>query len=245
MAFVVVGHRLTATFFQRKARLSAVKRLNLGLLVQRQHERMLWRVEVETDHVLQLFGKARVVAQLESLDSMRPEAVLAPDAAHGGFAHPTRPGHAPGAPLRSLRRSLLGGPPDDLLDRFRRQGRLAPRARGVSFNARHALLEKAESPSGDGGRSRGQRLSNLLVLPSLRSQQHHLGSLADPDWNASPARLLSQHGMLGLGQRNRGSHSQGVHPSLNGSLAPLNYTISDALHWLLRPSCRTCRKSWR
>src|SRR6266571_957749 len=179
MAFVVVGQRLTAALFQRKAWLGAVERLNLSLLVQRQHQRVLRRVEVKANHVLQLLGKARVVAELERLDQMWLEAVLSPDAAHGLFAYAARFGHGAGAPLRSLGRLLLSGLADDLLNRFRRQRRLTARAWGILLDAGDALLEKAKAPAGYGGRSRRQELRNLLVLASVRSQQHHSRSLAD------------------------------------------------------------------
>src|SRR5712692_4792989 len=154
MAFVVVGHRLAPTLFQRQSRLGPIERLNLGFLVQRQHERVFRRVKVETDHVLQLLGKVRVVAQLEGLGPMWLETVLSPDAAHGLFAHPARFGHAAGAPLRSLGRLLLGGLADDLLHRFWSQRRLATWAWGILLDARNALLEDATAPAGNGGRSR-------------------------------------------------------------------------------------------
>ena len=42
---VVVRHRPAAALLHRQARLGAVERLNLRLLVDRQHQRVLWRIE--------------------------------------------------------------------------------------------------------------------------------------------------------------------------------------------------------
>jgi hypothetical protein len=45
--------------------LGAVQSLNLALLVHAQHQRVLGRVQVQTDDVLQFLGERWVVADLE------------------------------------------------------------------------------------------------------------------------------------------------------------------------------------
>ena len=52
MALVVVGHGSGPTLLHGQARLGAVERLDLGLLVDRQHDGVLRRVEIQPDHVL-------------------------------------------------------------------------------------------------------------------------------------------------------------------------------------------------
>src|SRR4029079_13513814 len=47
VALVVVGHRAVAARHERQARLGAVERLNLALLIDREHQRMLWRIQVK------------------------------------------------------------------------------------------------------------------------------------------------------------------------------------------------------
>jgi hypothetical protein len=59
---IIVGHRPGPTLLHRQARLGAVERLNLRLLVDRQHETMGRRVEIQPDDVAQLGGKGSVCA---------------------------------------------------------------------------------------------------------------------------------------------------------------------------------------
>jgi hypothetical protein len=58
---VIMGHRYGPALFQRQARLSAVKRLDLRLLADRQHQTVGGRVEIEPDHVAQFRGKRRIL----------------------------------------------------------------------------------------------------------------------------------------------------------------------------------------
>ena len=59
VADVIMCHGPSAPLFERQARLSAVERLDLRFLVDRQHQAMRRRVEIEPDHVAQFGGKAR------------------------------------------------------------------------------------------------------------------------------------------------------------------------------------------
>jgi hypothetical protein len=92
----------------RQAGLGAVQRLNLTLLVDRQDKRVLGRVEIETDNVLQLGGEIRIVADLETLNTMRLEAVSVQDAPHAGFADACHTSHAARGPMGGVGRSALG-----------------------------------------------------------------------------------------------------------------------------------------
>ena len=65
MAFVVVREGLQPAGIYRQALLRAVDRLNLTLLVARKQERMLGRIQVQADHVDQLFSELRIVRDLE------------------------------------------------------------------------------------------------------------------------------------------------------------------------------------
>jgi hypothetical protein len=47
VAFVIVSHRAGAALFHRQAGLSAVERLDLALLVHRQHDGMRRRIDIE------------------------------------------------------------------------------------------------------------------------------------------------------------------------------------------------------
>ena len=70
VAFVVVGHGATAAWLDRQARLGAVERLNLALLVDRQHHGMGRRIDIQADDVLDLGRKMRIGRELEVADLM-------------------------------------------------------------------------------------------------------------------------------------------------------------------------------
>jgi hypothetical protein len=57
-----VGHRPAATALHWQPRLGAVERLNLRLLIDPQHQRVFWRIDIEADDVLRLDGKLRIVS---------------------------------------------------------------------------------------------------------------------------------------------------------------------------------------
>src|SRR6266700_8291890 len=84
VAFVVVRHGGAASALQRQAGLSTVQSLNLALLVGAQHQRVLWRIEVQTDDLFQFLRERRIVADLESFHAMRFQSVGAPDASASG-----------------------------------------------------------------------------------------------------------------------------------------------------------------
>jgi hypothetical protein len=80
---IVVRHPRRQARSQRKDRLSSVQRLNLGLLVDTDHQGLFRRVEVEPDDVGQLLFEGGIVAELEARGAVRLQLVLAPDTVHG------------------------------------------------------------------------------------------------------------------------------------------------------------------
>ena len=57
VALVVVGHGAAATGLDRQPGLGAVERLDLAFLVDRQHDRMGRRIEIEADDIDELGGE--------------------------------------------------------------------------------------------------------------------------------------------------------------------------------------------
>jgi len=55
VAFVIVRHRSAAALFHGQARLGAIQGLNLALFIHTQHEGFIGRIEIESDHIGQLF----------------------------------------------------------------------------------------------------------------------------------------------------------------------------------------------
>ena len=64
VAFVIVSHRADAALFHRQAGLSAVERLDLALLVHRQHDCMRQRIDIEPDDIGELFEDVRVLPRV-------------------------------------------------------------------------------------------------------------------------------------------------------------------------------------
>jgi hypothetical protein len=91
---VIVRHRLAAPRLDRQSGLGAVERLDLALLVDRQHHSVGRRIDPrvrpvagpragsEPDDISQLGGKARIARALESAQPMRLQFVRPPDALH-------------------------------------------------------------------------------------------------------------------------------------------------------------------
>ena len=80
MTLIVVGHRSSAALLHRQARLGAIQRLDLRLLVDRENDGMGGWIDIEPDDVTQLVNELRVVGELELLHPMRLKAVSVPDA---------------------------------------------------------------------------------------------------------------------------------------------------------------------
>ncbi len=83
MPLVVVGHGSGAALLQGQARLGAIKRLDLALLVDREHDRVRRRIDIKPDHVAELRDELRIIGELELPHSVRLKAVSAPDALDG------------------------------------------------------------------------------------------------------------------------------------------------------------------
>lgn len=107
MAFVIMSHGAAATLLQRQSRLCAVKSLDRGLLVDTQHERFVWRIQIQSDNVMEFLHKLLIAAQLERPGQVGFQMVLLPDAPDSGFAHALSLGHQAGAPVCCVFRLAL------------------------------------------------------------------------------------------------------------------------------------------
>jgi hypothetical protein len=100
VALVVMRHRSAAALFHGQARLRAIERLNLGLLIHAQHQRLLRRIQIQAHHIRQFLQKLGVPRELERRVPMRLEMVTLPDVVDGRLAHPLGFGELPTTPLR-------------------------------------------------------------------------------------------------------------------------------------------------
>ncbi len=106
MALVVVGHGAEPPLLQGQARLGAVKGLDLRFLIERQHDGMGWRIDIEPDHVAQFGDEVRIVRELELPIAVRLKPVRFPDAPNRAGADAARPRHQIGRPVGRLGRRI-------------------------------------------------------------------------------------------------------------------------------------------
>ena len=145
--FVVVRHCTGAARLHRQARLRAIKRLDLALFIDREDDRMLRRVDIEADNVLEFIRKLRIVRQLERADAMRGELVSLQNPLHRSQAHAGRLRQHPACPMRCFSRRRPKCQIDHPLHERGRQRRLAGFAGLVAGQAGNALLHKALLPA--------------------------------------------------------------------------------------------------
>src|SRR6516162_48336 len=104
VALVIMGHRAATAALHRQPGLGAVERLDLALLIDRQHQGMLRRIDIEADDILDLGGKFRVARQLEGAHPMRLQTVRRPDPLYAAKTDAGRFGQRPTGPVRRLAR---------------------------------------------------------------------------------------------------------------------------------------------
>ena len=164
MALVVMGHRRRTSLLEGQARLRPIKRLNLGFLIDTEHNSAIRRVEVEADDLGDLLLEHRVVRYLEAPHDMRLQPGIGPDASHTGSRNTHRLGHRRAAPVRGIRRGLLHGLRDHLQPDLPRKPRHPRGPRFVALKPRHPSLERPFLPAPD-RRLRHPRTSHDLHRP--------------------------------------------------------------------------------
>ncbi len=176
VALVVVGHRAGPARDHRQARLGAVHRLALGLLIEAEHHRPLGRIHVQPDDINELGLELRVVGDLERADLPRLEIVVGPDLGDGVLTEPETLGQQPGRPVRpAVARLLVAGHPHDLRDRSLGQRRLTATPLGNLPHAVHALLDEASSPPPNGIGRDLTAPRDLLIGHPIAGPQQRLG----------------------------------------------------------------------
>ena len=93
VALVVVRHCPATPLLDRQSWLGTIECLDLAFLVDAQDQGLVWRVEIKADHIVELFDKTLVAAELESLVQMRLKPVSIPNTLNGHPADALRLGH--------------------------------------------------------------------------------------------------------------------------------------------------------
>ena len=92
-------HGAAAPLLHWQSWLATVERLDLALLIDRQHDGVGRWIDVEPDDVVQFAGEARVVGQLEMPRTVRLPTMFASDALHRTDTDPACLGHVCGRPV--------------------------------------------------------------------------------------------------------------------------------------------------
>jgi hypothetical protein len=196
----------------RPDRLGAFQRLDLGLLVHAQHDRVLGRVQVQPDHVADLGRKLRVGGELERLGLPGLEVVLSPDPGDGAVADPQLSSEQPAGPMRDA----------EALGRWGKRGgqdlsaavpanRLGAARAGPIGQPIQALAGVPLAP-GDHGRPRdAQLLGDGGVADPLGGQQQ-LGTLRQAGRNRAGLCPAAQHPQILGRDRQRGGGKVGHRP---------------------------------
>ena len=79
---IVVGALLSLAGLHRQRLLGPVQRLDLGLLVDAEHDRVLRRVQIQPNHIGDLGHQLRVGGELERLSPPRLHPVMPPGPQH-------------------------------------------------------------------------------------------------------------------------------------------------------------------
>ena len=105
VTIVIVGLGTNMTLAQGQTRLTALEGLTLALLIATEQEGTIRRIEIETNHIPELFFKGQILGKFETPESMRSDRMSRPQTLHARFAQAGFPRHRAHAP-RSSARSL-------------------------------------------------------------------------------------------------------------------------------------------
>lgn len=116
IALVIVSSALDLTGPERQHWLGSIKCLNLGFLVNAQHQSVFWRIHVQADNVRDLFSKLGIGTELEGFQPVRLESGGLSDLLDLPDRDTSFPGHKTKTPMSCSGRELGLGKPEHLLD---------------------------------------------------------------------------------------------------------------------------------
>jgi len=183
---------------QGQQRLRAVERLDLGFLIDTEHQGPIGRVQIQADNIADLLNKQRVLGELERLRAMRLQRKRAPDPTDGALRQATGGGHGPGTPVRRLPRRRLQGSHQDPLHIGIGEAARRPGA-GLIQEPVDPLGHKARPPFAHGRFAHPQRGRHRGIGVALRAGQDQSSTLRQRLGRLRPAAPAFQQLIYNLG----------------------------------------------
>lgn len=171
VTLVVMGASFDLSGSHRQRWLSAIQRLDAGLLIHAEHHRVLRRVHVDANDVADLVHELRIRRQLEPVGQPRLETERLPDPTHRRRRDPGLRGQVTRRPMCRVGRGFFQGSDHDrfdisIADRARRSG---PRFVDQPIESG---LEEPLTPLEHRCRVHPHPLSHVLVRHVIGSEQH-------------------------------------------------------------------------
>ena len=163
-------------FIGRQARLRAVERLDLALLVDAQHHRLVRRVQVEPHDIDDFLLEVRIVRDLELGRAMWLQARLAPDAPNTRRADADGLRHRRSAPVRGIARGFARCLLDDRELHRVRQRRHARGTRLVVQQTIDTFVDVAHLPPPNARLRLPREPHDFVGAVTRRRCQHDLGA---------------------------------------------------------------------
>ena len=205
VADVVVGAPLGHARHHRQDRCTAVQRLDLRLLVHRENQRLLRRIQIQPDNVADLVDELRIVAELKGVHQMRLEPERLPHPPDRRARQPGLGRHRRPRPVGRIRRSRLQRRHDHLLDLI--VGDPARRARPrLIGQALQPPVQETPAPLGHRLRPDTHLHGNVLIGPQailLRTAQHDPAPQGQRLRRLRPPRPTHQRHAFLIGQHQR------------------------------------------
>jgi hypothetical protein len=223
VALVVVRHGPAAPLLDRQSWLGTIEGLNLAFLVDAQHQGFVWRVEIKADHIIELFDKTLVAAELESLGQMRLEPMSIPNTLN---RHPTdalRLGHGADAPVSGTSGARVQSGLHDCPHFFLGDTWDTTWPRGIFLQSFQTKGKKSFPPELDCRSGNFQPLRDVLAWDSLGRHRDDLRTLNQSQRQASSASPCAQYGPFFIGQQDGRRYSHVTNITIVKDISQANY----------------------
>src|SRR5450755_715955 len=207
MPLIIVCHGFATTLLHRQTGLRTIQCLNLTLLIDGKHNRLLRRIEIQADNVFEFFGKLRIVADLERLCAVGFQTVRMPHPTNASFADSNRPSHAPCTPVGSVFGSFLRGLANNF---FRVQLGRAARSGRILLDSANAQFQESLAPPRHRVSADLQLSSYVQVLLAFSGEQNNPCPLYQTLRNPTSAGIGPQLSLLSFAECDEASDPHGL-----------------------------------